>query len=231
MSTAIANVNNDGATLMAIIQQAASQPDLDVAKMQQLMELKREWDKDRAAEAYAAAIAEFQRKCPQIHKGRKPASGPSYTYASYDDLMAVASPLLAECGIVVTFSTEQVEKSIRVTCRLRVGTHYEDHSFTVPIPDMRVNETQRFGAALSYAKRYALQGSLNIVVTDEDTDASNLNDNCITEEQRIQLDEWISSTNSDVQKFCSTFKIAELKDLPAAKFNNAMEMLRRKAGR
>jgi hypothetical protein len=36
---------------------------------------------------------------------------------------------------------------------------------------MRVNETQKFGAALSYAKRYALQGALNIVVTDEDTDA------------------------------------------------------------
>ena len=102
MTTALTTTNNDGATLLAIIQQAAQQPDLDIAKMQQLMELKREWDRDRAAETYSAAITEFQRKCPQIHKGRKPVSGPSYTYASYDDVMAVVSPILAECGIAVT---------------------------------------------------------------------------------------------------------------------------------
>jgi hypothetical protein len=45
--TALTTTNNDGATLLTIIQQAATQPDFDVAKMQQLMELKREWDRDR----------------------------------------------------------------------------------------------------------------------------------------------------------------------------------------
>lgn len=231
MTTALTTTNNDGATLMAIIQQAASQPDLDVAKMQQLMELKREWDKDRAAEAYAAAISEFQRKCPQIHKGRKPQSGPSYSYASYDDVMAVAGPILAECGIAVTFSQEQAEKSLRVTCRLRVGTHAEDHTFVVPVPDMRVNETQKFGAALSYAKRYALQGALNIVVTDEDTDASNLAVNAITDEQAIQLEEWIESTGADRAKFLAFLKVEKLADLPASRFANAMEAIQKKAKR
>ena len=229
--TSLTTTNNDGATLLTIIQQAANQPDFDVAKMQQLMELKREWDRDRAAEAYAAAISEFQRKCPQIHKGRKPMSGPAYTYASYDDVMAVAAPILAECGIAVTFSTEQVDKSIRVTCRLRVGTHVEDHAFTVPVPDMRVNETQKFGAALSYAKRYALQGALNIVVTDEDTDAANLTANTITDEQAIQLEEWIESTGADRVKFLAFLKVEKLADLPASKFANAMEAIQKKAKR
>ena len=231
MTTALTTTNNDGATLLAIIQQASQQPDLDIAKMQQLMELKREWDKDRAAEAYAAAISDFQRKCPQIHKGRKPGSGPTYTYASYDDVMVVAGPILAECGIAVTFSQEQVEKSLKVTCRLRVGTHAEDHTFVVPVPDMRVNDTQKFGAALSYAKRYALCGALNIVTTDEDTDASNLSMNTITEEQAIQLQEWIDSTGADKAKFLAFLKVERLADLPASKFANAMEALQKKAKR
>jgi len=228
MTTALTTTNNDGATLLTIIQQAATQPDFDVAKMQQLMELKREWDRDRAAEAYAAAISEFQRKCPQIHKGRKPMSGPAYTYASYDDVMAVAAPILAECGIAVTFSTEQVDKSIRVTCRLRVGTHVEDHAFTVPVPDMRVNETQKFGAALSYAKRYALQGALNSVVTDEDCDAANLSMNTISPEQEVKLTEWIESTGTDKGKFLAYLKVPSLSELPAARFENALEALKKK---
>jgi hypothetical protein len=223
--------NNDGATLLAIIQQAATQPDFDVAKMQQLMELKREWDKDRAAEAYAAAISEFQRKCPQIHKGRKPVSGPSYTYASYDDVMVVVSPILAECGIAVTFSTDCADKAIKTTCRLRVGTHYEDHVFTIPVPEMRVNETQKYGSALTYAKRYALQSALNIVVTDEDTDAGNLTANTITDEQAIQLEEWIESTGADRVKFLAFLKVEKLADLPASKFANAMEAIQKKAKR
>jgi len=230
MTTALTTTNNDGATLLTIIQQAANQPDLDVAKMQQLMELKREWDKDRAAEVYAAAISEFQRKCPQIHKGRKPVSGPAYTYASYDDVMAVAAPILAECGIAVTFSTEQVDKSIRMNCRLRVGTHVEDHAFTVPIPDMRVNETQKFGAALSYAKRYALQGALNIVVTDEDTDAGNLADNPITDDQALQIEDWIATTGADRARFLKWAKVDRIADLPASKYQNAIDLLSKKQG-
>ena len=228
MTTALTTTNNDGATLMAIIQQAASQPDLDVAKMQQLMELKREWDKDRAAEAYAAAISEFQRKCPQIHKGRKPQSGPSYSYASYDDVMAVAGPILAECGIAVTFSQEQAEKSLRVTCRLRVGTHAEDHTFVVPVPDMRVNETQKFGAALSYAKRYALQGALNIVVTDEDTDAGNLAAQTISGQQVDELSAEIDKRQADPVRFLAAFGIEALCDMPANRFAEAMTQLRKK---
>lgn len=228
MTTALATTNNDGATLLTIIQQAANQPDLDVAKMQQLMELKREWDRDRAAEAYAAAISEFQRKCPQIHKGRKPMSGPAYTYASYDDVMAVAAPILAECGIAVTFSTEQVDKSIRMNCRLRVGTHVEDHAFTVPIPDMRVNETQKFGAALSYAKRYALQGALNIVVTDEDTDAANLHAKTITGEQVDALSNEIDRRQADPNRFLAAFGIEALCDMPANRFDEAMTQLKKK---
>lgn len=229
MTTAIATVNNDGATLMNIIQQASTQPDFDVAKMQQLMELKREWDKDRAAEAYAVAIAMFQQKCPQIRKHRKPSSGPAYTYASYDDVMAVAAPILAECGIAVSFSTEQVDKSIRVACRLRVGTHYEDHTFTVPVPDMRVNDTQKFGAALSYAKRYALQGSLNIVVTDEDTDAANLNGGAtITGQQVDELSMEIDRRKADPARFLAAFAIESLCDMPASRFEEAITQLRRK---
>lgn len=216
-------------TPLALLQQAIDKG-INPNELSQLMDLQERYEKRLAAEAYAAAIAEFQRRCPAIRKGRKPQSGPSYTYASYDDIMAVAGPLLAELGIVVAFSTEQVDKSIRVTCRLTVGTHSESHTFTVPIPDMRVNDTQKFGAALSYAKRYGLQGSLNIVVTDEDTDAANLADKSITEDQALQIEDWIVTTNADRARFLKWAKVDRIADLPASKYQNAIDLLSKKQG-
>jgi hypothetical protein len=193
-----------------------------------LMDLQERFERNRAAEAYAAAITQFQSRCPQIKKERKPTSGPTYTYASYDDVMLVAGPLLAECGISVSFSTKTIDKALEATCKLRVGTHTEEHSFTVPVPEMRVNDTQRFGAALRYAQRYALCGALNIVVTDEDVDAGNLTVNTITEEQVIQIEDWILSTDSDRAKFLKAFSIEKLSDLPAAKFQNAIDAFKKK---
>ncbi len=96
---------------------------------------------------------------------------------------------------------------------------------------MRVNDTQRFGAALSYAKRYAICGALNIVTTDEDTDATNLMGSTITDEQAIQLQEWIDSTGADKAKFLAFLKVERLADLPASKFANAMEAIQKKAKR
>ena len=195
MTTALTTTNNDGATLLSIIQQAATQPDFDVAKMQQLMELKRDWDRDRAAEVFASALTSFQAKCPVIGKYRtakivsKTGGSYEYKFAGYEDVMKQVKPLLDENKIAVSFSTSATDKGIVATCTLRVGTHSEKCTLEVPIPAMNVNDTQKYGAALSYAKRYCLCAALNIVVGDEDDDGSTLEVQCVTEEQAIQLQE------------------------------------------
>lgn len=228
MTTAIATTNNDGATLMNIIQQASSQPDFDVAKMQQLMELKREWDRDRAAEAYGAAIAEFQRRCPQIVKERKADAGSlKYQFASFDDVMKKAGPILSELGIALSFSTEANDRGIRVTVKIRVGIHAEECTLDVPIPDMKVNATQRYGAALSYAKRYALCAALNIVVTDEDDDASSAYDP-ISEEQEMEITSFIDQHGLAKGPFLNWLGVSRIIDIPAKDFDKAMNGLRGK---
>ena len=237
MTTALTTTNNDGATLLSIIQQAATQPDFDVAKMQQLMELKRDWDRDRAAEVFASALTSFQAKCPVIGKYRtakivsKTGGSYEYKFAGYEDVMKQVKPLLDENKIAVSFSTSATDKGIVATCTLRVGTHSEKCTLEVPIPAMNVNDTQKYGAALSYAKRYCLCAALNIVVGDEDDDGSTLGVQYITDEQAIQLQEWIDSTGADKAKFLAFLKVERLADLPASKFANAMEAIQKKAKR
>lgn len=230
MGNEIATVpHNDGSALMAIIERAATSDDFDVSKMKELLELKRSWDRDRAAEAFGAAIARFQQLCPRIHKSRTVNAGPlNYQYASFDDVMAQATPHLTDCGIAVSFSTEATANGIRVTCRLRVGTHAEDYTLDVPVPDMRVNQTQRYGAALSYAKRYALCAALNIVVTDDVDDDANSVYETIDDQQELEITALIDEKNIDRAKFLKWMGVESVLDIPAKDYRKAMDALRRK---
>lgn len=214
---------------MAIIQAAAASG-VDPDKLKPYFDLQERWEKNRAAEAFGHAITRFQSLCPVVHKAKSAKSSGNfqgYTYASYDDVMRAAQPALIQCGLAVSFSTEQVEKQLKVTVRIRHGIHYEDHSLTVPVPDMRVNDTQKYGGALSYAKRYALCAALNIVTSDEDNDAEGLRE-VITQEQYALLDELITETQSDRKKFLDWLGVDALGNVSRGDFDKAYQALQRK---
>jgi hypothetical protein len=115
-----------------------------------------------------------------------------------------------------------------VVCCIRVGAHYQDHHFTTPVPaDLKVNDTQKMGAALSYAKRYVLCAALNIVVTDEDNDAASLMD-LIGDPEIEQLNTLIYEKNVDLRRFLDWAGVESLDKMPRAKFDKALDMLKRK---
>jgi len=196
------------------------------------MEAQQQWERNEAARAFSVAMTDFQGKCPTVKKKRKAGEGGfGYSYAAYEDVMAVAGPVLKECGLALTFSTEHDAAGIKVTCRIRHGIHFEDHTLTVPVPSMRVNDTQRYGAALSYAKRYALCAALNIVVADEDTDASGL-DEPVTLEQAAMIREWTEQIDDfKLPAFLKWANAATIESIPASKFDQAVDFLQRKAKR
>lgn len=227
---------------LALIEQAIAKG-YDPAHLGQLMDLQERWERNRAAERFAAAISAFQAAVPVVLKERvaKINDDWSYNFAGYDDIMRQIAPLLAKYQIVITFSSDQIPQvGIKTTCRVRVGVHFEDHTLTVPIPQMKVNDTQKFGAALSYAKRYALCAALNIVVSNEDDDAAKQLDN-VDEEEVAALRDLIETKQVDLPRFLSWAfgkefvvpkgKEAQLKSLELmtrAEWPKAMDMLRRK---
>lgn len=146
------------------------------AMMRELLTLDREYKADRAREAFAKAVAKFQAACPPVHKGKAASFGgrDAYRYAAYEDILQVITPHLRDAGLSVRFDTQMLDgRMLRCTCYIQHGTHAEPSSVTLPMPEnMKVNDTQKAGAALTYARRYALCAALNIVVTGEDTDAN-----------------------------------------------------------
>lgn len=197
-----------------------------------LYELAQKWEQDQAAERFATALAKFQAGCPQIKKTRQIdlGQGKGPQYASLDDIVHKIGPLLAECGLSITFSAGITETGmLTAKCLVHHGRHVEQSEITLPVPsNMRVNDTQKMGAALSYAKRYALCAALNIVVTDEDRDGEGLLET-INDDQIDTLREWIANTESNEAAFLKYMGVASLSSIAAADFEKAFAALKRKA--
>lgn len=209
----------------------------DPAKIGAMMELQHKWEDRQALRDYSEALAMFQGSCPPIKKTRgvcleRDSDKPSYYFASLDDIMREIRPHLQEAGLSVSFTCDAVEGKLVTTCFIQHGIHKEPHMVTLPIPSsMRVNDTQKWGAALSYGKRYALMAALNIVVEDEDTDARGMDMKpvkLITEEQAITITEWCVALHADMPVFHKHFGVAQIADIRADQFDDVVSTLKRK---
>ena len=212
--------------------QAAIEKGIDPDK---LMDFAERFERNRAAEAFGRAVTKFQSLCPRITKTRTASIQPrdggkanyNYRFSGFDDIDKVIRPLLIECGLAVSFSTEDVPgKGIKATCRVRHGIHFEDTTLTVPVPAMS-NATQGYGAALSYAKRYALCAALNIVVTDEDTDGAGLE--CLTEAECDSIMQIIETKGADASQWLKRLlafaRSESLARIPRNRYREIMDLL------
>ncbi len=193
-----------------------------------------QWEARIASDQFGHALATFQGVCPQIKKNRQIdlGGGKGPMFASLDDIMREIQPHLTACGIAVTFSAGMTDGGqMRAVCTVRHGRHSEQSEVTLPVPSqMRVNDTQKMGAALSYAKRYALCAALNIIVTDEDVDAAGMVET-ISEEQIDTLNQWIQTTNTDIDRFLKWLEIDKLANMSVKQFPQALAELKRKASK
>jgi len=171
---------NPMAMALAMIQQGA-----DPEALKKMLDVAERFKAAEAAAAFGNAIVRFQSECPMIGRSRKAVMDrASYKYASLDDVMEIAGPILTRCGIAVSYSAPKTEAGwFQVTVHLRVGSHEEHRPFFLPVGDLAatlkeiaarmksINTAQAYGLWLSYQKRYAFCAALGITMTDEDNDA------------------------------------------------------------
>jgi hypothetical protein len=207
--------------------QAAIERGMDPDKLGRLMDLQERWEKNRAAEAYAEAIRNFQSRMPIVDKltpGAKDRSGKlMYKFVAFDDIMEVAQPHLDACGITVTFDTKVAGTVMTTTCHVRVGIHVEDTSISLGLPQIpNANDAQRAGAALSYGQRYSMKAALNIRVKGEDNDAQTIAQK-IDAEQVLQIEDLLNATGGDYKKFLQWAGLEAIDQMTVEFFPKALE--------
>jgi hypothetical protein len=121
---------------------------------------------DKIAKAFVA----FRSTCPNVDKDR---DGYNYKYATLGNIIGITREHLKKNNLAVMQFPIAGNKAIGViTTLLHESGQFIRARFLMPIPTLSgTNVTQDAGAAITYARRYALAAVLSIA-SDEDTDAS-----------------------------------------------------------
>jgi hypothetical protein len=157
-------------SIMSVIERAAMNPDVDIDKMERLLQMQERILARQAEAAYNEALAKLQASMPEVRKGGKN-DHTHKAYARLEDIQAAIRPLLAEHGFSISFHTVTANH-ISATAILRHRDGYSDQT-TVELPrDAGVgrNAVQAVGSSITYAKRYAVAALLNIQIDGEDDD-------------------------------------------------------------
>jgi hypothetical protein len=225
-------------SVLQIIERMTTNPAVDVDKLERLMDMHDKVIARRAKGAYLHAFSALQVDLPSIEE-RGIVKGNNgkvmYTYARWEDINDILKPILAKHGFGLWFKAgDQVEGGKTIVITL-LG-HRDGHVETTPVPmaldrSGAKNEQQGTGSSLSYAKKYGAGLLLNLTFRGEDDDAAAAGAHeKISEEQLADLLAKLEADKADLGKFESYLKVEKLSDLPAARFQEALDaMATRKA--
>lgn len=241
---AVATVNGNGgvpavqteaAGLLAVISQAAANPQMDVTKLERLMDLYERVNNREAKRDYDQALAEMQPNLPVIRERGKIQIGSNEAkaqkYALWEDINEAIKPVLAQHGFAISFRVGHVENKISVTGILsHRGGHREETTMLLPIDNSgSKNAVQAVGSSASYGKRYTAGALLNLTSTGEDDDGKAAGDGGkISNEQRDAILKLVNETGSDIEKLCKYFKVDAIPDIPAKEYERVIALLNEK---
>jgi len=220
---------NESAALLTAISDAAANPQIDAAKMDQLLSIYERVEGRRAESAYAAAFAAMQTELPAIAE-RGNAAG-RYTFALWEDINTAIKPVLAKHGFALSFRTDFAD-GIAVTGVLQhAGGHKETTTIKLPADKSgNKNDVQAVASAVSYGKRYTSAALLNLTSYGEDDDAYRAAIERVTDAQAATIRDMLEATGSDKAKFLAWLKVDSVEKIPAAAYETAMRALKAKEG-
>lgn len=222
--TALATQEPSVAQLMKAVIDAGI-TESSVAVMERMMAMKERMEERQAEREFAQAFAALQgelkgfratKTVPDKHGNAR------YTYLPYDEIMAAVNPLAQTHGFSISFSSDFRDSRIIQTCTLQhIAGHHRDYQAFVRAGagPYGATETQADGAAMTYAKRYALCNALNIVIDRSDNDgasddARNEGRGLISADKVQYLREQIKETGSNEAKLLEIAGVKRWEDCP-----------------
>jgi hypothetical protein len=223
------------ANLLEVISRAASDPTVDVEKMERLMAMHERVTAKQAEAAFNHSMTACQEVMRPISADAENPQTRSL-YASYAQLDKKLRPIYTKHGFSLSFSDGETSKPdyVRVVCKVRHDAgHAEIHWKDMPADGKGakggdvMTKTHASGAAQTYGMRYLLKGIFNVAIGEDDTDG-NEPEECINEDQVANLQALITEVKANRANFLKVCKVACLEDLPVSKYSEAVRRLEEK---
>jgi len=219
--------------------QAAIYANVDLTKIEKMIELQGLWSAIEAKKAYTLAMAEFKKNPPEIVKDRdvgftsqKTGGKTSYSHATLGNVTNKINSSLSEYGLSAGWIIEQKESAITVTCRIthKLG-HSESTSLTAqPDTSGNKNPIQAIGSTITYLERYTILALTGLATHDQDDDgeAAGPEIEYISDVQKSQIVDMISDCEVNVDEFLKWLKCDSFDKIEQKSYNRAIAALKLK---
>ncbi len=191
-----------------------------------LMDLQERWEKTQARKAFDAAVAAAKAQIPVI--GKNATGHNSKRYADFSAYARVVDPILGAHGLGYRFRTVQDDKSIRTTCILfHKDGHSEENTLVGPADASgSKNAIQAIGSTLTYLQRYSLVQALGLAAAEDDDGRAGSVGAVVSAEQAKALSDLIDTKIVGTEaRLLRWARVEKIEDIPAARYDEAMEKL------
>ena len=167
---------SDADNIMHLITRLASDPTIDIDRVERFMQMHEQVKARDSAQAFANAMSAAQAEMGPIATDRKNDQTKS-RYASYAALDHAVRPIYVKHGFALSFNTDPDGPADHLRLRCKV-THRDGHCepYQVDMPadgkgakggDV-MTKTHAAGSAMSYGQRYLLKMIFNLAVGEDD---------------------------------------------------------------
>jgi hypothetical protein len=227
---------SDTAPILEIISRAASDPSVDIEKMERLMLMHERLVDKQNETAFNNAMTAAQSEMVRVSADAVNPQTRS-KYASYAALDRALRPIYTAHGFALSFDEGDSPKTdhVRVLCHVshRMGfskTYHKD----MPADGKGakggdvMTKTHAAGSAMSYGMRYLLKGIFNVAVGTDDDDGNAASYPTITEKQVADLEALIEEVGSKKTAFMKYCKVSDLNQILAKNYHFAVQALEAK---
>lgn len=225
---------SESAALISMIERAARDQSVDIDKFERLMLMKERVERQNAIKAFNDAISAAKGEIGPIVKNRtvdytSQKGRTSYKHEDFAGIAAAVDPVLKKHGLAYRFRSGQTGNRLVVTCILSHTMGHSEETTLEAAEDHSGNKNaiQAIGSATTYLQRYTLKLALGLASSHDDDGrgTSGASTETITDEQAEQIKEAIERTGAELSRFCGYYKLQKLTDLPASKFDSAMQAI------
>jgi hypothetical protein len=227
---AVASNTDQVSSIMAVIERVALNPDVDIAKMEKLLDMQERVLNRNSRMAFASDLAAMQSEMPSIAENGAIMHDKKLhsRYATFEDINDAVKPVLQAHGFAISFRVKQ-DAQIEVTAILshRQG-HIEETCLRLPSDTSGAkNAVQAIGSAVSYGKRYTMMAMLNITSrapADRDDDGQDTS-SVLPHEQAAEIDLLIAEAKANKKKFLERLGVDDVRKIPAKDYHKAKSLL------
>jgi hypothetical protein len=217
------------------VMRLALENNVDLEKVEKMIELQAKWDAMEAKKAYHLAMATFKKNPPTILKdktvGYKNSDGSAtgYNHASLGNVTKEINSSLSKHGFSAAWKMTQPDNNVEVTCTI---THKLGHSESTSIKSPadtsgKKNPIQAIASTVTYLERYTLLALTGLATHDQDDDGVSAGSGIMyitTKEKQIIID-MIADANADVVKFLKCVGCESVDEIPSGMFKAATTIL------